>query len=158
MQKRGRPKRDYTGEQVGDLVVLEYLGASKWRCKCKCGAEVIRPSKHLKLFGYTCRHKRVKPTQDHIMELRNQGKTWLEIGNMFDYSWSHVRNIGLGIITPVRSNRQPRSRRRLCGECAEWGNYDIEIKQIGLLRLKYCQCDVVNEKRERCDWACDRRV
>lgn len=33
--------KDITGVRFGRLVALEYLGCSKWRCKCDCGEEKI---------------------------------------------------------------------------------------------------------------------
>ena len=33
----GIPKNDLTGKIFGQLTVLQYLGDSKWQCKCSCG-------------------------------------------------------------------------------------------------------------------------
>ena len=33
------PAKNLTGERFGRLLVLDYAGASTWRCRCDCGAE-----------------------------------------------------------------------------------------------------------------------
>ena len=45
--------KDITGQRFGRLVVLEYLGRSKWLCICDCGATMIAGTGHLK-SGHTC--------------------------------------------------------------------------------------------------------
>ena len=39
---------DRTGQRFGRLVAVEYLGRSKWRCKCDCGGETIATGTNLK--------------------------------------------------------------------------------------------------------------
>lgn len=39
--------QDLTNKPVGDLFVIEYLGKSRWRCRCSCGNEVIKSSTYL---------------------------------------------------------------------------------------------------------------
>ena len=39
---------DRTGQKFGRLTAVEYLGRSKWRCKCECGNEVITTGTALK--------------------------------------------------------------------------------------------------------------
>lgn len=36
-----QPKKDLTNQKFNMLTALEYLGESKWRCKCDCGKETI---------------------------------------------------------------------------------------------------------------------
>lgn len=33
----GRKAKDLTGQKFGRLTVIEYVGKSKWLCKCECG-------------------------------------------------------------------------------------------------------------------------
>lgn len=33
--------KDLTNQQFGELTVIEYLGNSKWKCRCSCGKEHI---------------------------------------------------------------------------------------------------------------------
>lgn len=55
-KKTGRIK-DKTGERYGKLTVIECVGSNQkgalWRCKCDCGNEVIRLSKHLKASRFS---------------------------------------------------------------------------------------------------------
>src|SRR5690606_30184289 len=43
--KRGNGFKDLTGQQFGDLTVIEYAGSIKglafWKCQCKCGGEKV---------------------------------------------------------------------------------------------------------------------
>lgn len=39
MRKRNEPKFNLAGQRFGRLLVIEYVGASKWRCVCDCGKE-----------------------------------------------------------------------------------------------------------------------
>lgn len=40
--------QDLTGQRFGKLLVLEYVGHMKWKCRCDCGNEVIKDGKHLR--------------------------------------------------------------------------------------------------------------
>lgn len=40
--------QDLTGKRFGKLVVLEYAGSGKWKCKCDCGKETTVISSNLK--------------------------------------------------------------------------------------------------------------
>lgn len=46
------PFKDRTNIRYGKLVALEYLGQSKWKCKCDCGNEKIVSGGHLET-GHT---------------------------------------------------------------------------------------------------------
>jgi hypothetical protein len=35
----GKPDRDLRGQKFGRLVAVEYLGGSRWLCRCECGGE-----------------------------------------------------------------------------------------------------------------------
>jgi len=39
---------DLTGEKIGKLTVLEYVGDAKWLCKCECGNTKVIDGKHLR--------------------------------------------------------------------------------------------------------------
>ena len=43
---------DLSGKKFGKLLVVKYLGSSKWKCKCECGNETIVRSDYLKT-GHT---------------------------------------------------------------------------------------------------------
>ena len=56
----GRIPVDKTGKKFGHLTVIEYVGKSKWKCQCDCGAVRIVQTAHL-TTGHTlscgCRKK-----------------------------------------------------------------------------------------------------
>ncbi len=37
----GRPRTDLAGKRFGLLEALEYIGGSRWRCRCDCGRESV---------------------------------------------------------------------------------------------------------------------
>ena len=43
---------DITGQKFGKLTALQYLGRSRWLCKCECGEETIAVANHLR-SGHT---------------------------------------------------------------------------------------------------------
>lgn len=56
--------KDLTGQHFGVLTPIEYLGNSKWKCKCICGAEVTLLSKNIRNHDHAkCTHKPKKQTE-----------------------------------------------------------------------------------------------
>lgn len=50
--------RDLKGQHFGVLTPIEYIGGSKWKCKCICGAEVTLLSKNIRNHDHSeCKHK-----------------------------------------------------------------------------------------------------
>ena len=41
-------KDDLAGQKINNLTVIEYVGKSRWRCKCDCGNETIKKAQDLK--------------------------------------------------------------------------------------------------------------
>jgi len=41
LQSKGRPVIDLRGRRFGRLVATQYLGASRWSCRCDCGAVAV---------------------------------------------------------------------------------------------------------------------
>ena len=60
--------KDLTGQQFGVLTVIEYIGSSKWKCRCVCGAEMILLSKNIR------NHKHAECTHKITKQSKNQSK------------------------------------------------------------------------------------
>ncbi len=71
----GVPKNDLTGQKFGKLVVIKYIGDSKWECLCDCGKKTFVKTSSLKsektkscgcLRGYANQHlfRNSKPKQN----------------------------------------------------------------------------------------------
>ncbi len=45
---RGKLTEDLLGQKFNRLTVIEYLGNSRWRVLCDCGAEIITVARDLK--------------------------------------------------------------------------------------------------------------
>ena len=63
---------DKTGQKYGRLAVLEYLGGSKWKCKCDCGKITIVTTSALstgKTKSCGCLRKKYN-LDEHILELK----------------------------------------------------------------------------------------
>jgi hypothetical protein len=43
-----KPHEDFTNRKFGKVLVLEYVGDSKWKCKCDCGTEFTTVTHSLK--------------------------------------------------------------------------------------------------------------
>ena len=48
MKGNRRTKDDLAGQKINNLTVIEYVGKSKWKCKCDCGNETIKKAQDLK--------------------------------------------------------------------------------------------------------------
>ena len=56
---------DLTGQQFGDLTVLEYAGDRNWKCKCSCGNEVVVGGNGLRRgTTHSCGHDNPKAFKD----------------------------------------------------------------------------------------------
>ena len=42
-----KPKKYKVGDTIGCYTLIEYLGKSKWKCRCSCGNEVVKSSSKL---------------------------------------------------------------------------------------------------------------
>lgn len=64
---------DLKGEKFGRLTAKEYLGDSKWLCKCECGKEIITKAEYLR-SGHKkscgCMEEDKKTLQKHISDKR----------------------------------------------------------------------------------------
>lgn len=77
--------KDLTNQQFGELIAIEYLGNSKWKCKCSCGKEhivhrqyllngEIKSCGHLKQEQYECiRSSMIGRKFGHLTILRYLG-------------------------------------------------------------------------------------
>lgn len=47
MERQSKPRIDLTGKEFTYLIPFEYIKGGKWKCKCKCGNEVIVDTRNL---------------------------------------------------------------------------------------------------------------
>lgn len=53
---------DLTGQKFGEWTVIEYVGDSKWKCKCSCGTEK-------NVDGYDLRKERLNRADVKILKI-----------------------------------------------------------------------------------------
>ena len=71
----GVPKTDLTGQKVGELSVIEYIGKGKWRCQCSCGKEkLVDTGKLLNMTVTSCGHDRDYSTRIKDITGQNIGE------------------------------------------------------------------------------------
>lgn len=46
-KRKSKPRQDLTNQSFGYLTPFEYIKGGKWKCKCKCGNEVIVDTRNL---------------------------------------------------------------------------------------------------------------
>lgn len=56
-RKNGHPVDDLTGRKFNDYTIIEYLGAGKWLCRCKCGMVFKKNKYQLEKYSNTCNHR-----------------------------------------------------------------------------------------------------
>lgn len=85
------PKHDLAGRTFGDWVVLEYIGKSKWLCRCKCGAEKPVNGRTLKngrsRSCHSCAVKKKRPHNFADLTGKRFG-SWHVIGYHGDSKWT----------------------------------------------------------------------
>lgn len=111
-ERQSKPRQDLTNQTFGYLTPLEYIKGGKWKCKCKCGNEVIVDTRNLN-SGHTqscgCKKLETKNIKD-MTGFENQGIKVLEragsdnqqialwkclcknCGNIFIARGSHIRD------------------------------------------------------------------
>lgn len=110
--------QDLTGQTFGDFTPIEYLGKSKWKCKCvKCGYETTKKQSTLmtwKNYCPECKSLVGKIFGDY--EVLSQAET----ENKYEYIF-HCKCIKCGAETQRTYNLLKRSNNR-CQECnSEFG-------------------------------------
>ena len=95
---------DLTGQVFGDLTVLEYAGAKRWKCKCSCGNEVSVLGNGLtRGTTHSCGHDNIKKFKDitgekfgdwTVLEADKQGywKCKCSCGNIKSVAGWHLRS------------------------------------------------------------------
>ena len=76
--------KDLTGQHFGVLTPIEYMGNSKWKCKCICGAEVTLLSKNIRNHDHAkCTHKPKKQTEvAEVAELKKDSLIGKYVGDL----------------------------------------------------------------------------
>lgn len=110
-ERQSKPRQDLTNQIFGYLIPYEYIKGGKWKCKCKCGKEIIVDTRNLK-SGHTqscgCKKLETKNVKNMI-GFENEGIRVLEragsdnqqialwkclckyCGNIFIARGSHIR-------------------------------------------------------------------
>jgi hypothetical protein len=66
----GRPVRDISNKQFGELTALEFINDRRWKCRCSCNSEIIaRSDKLLKGTKTSCGCKTIR-TADNLMKAK----------------------------------------------------------------------------------------
>lgn len=79
-ERKSKPRQDLTNQTFGYLTPFEYIKGGKWKCKCKCGNEVIVDTRNLK-SGHTqsCGCKKLESKNvNNMIGFENQGIKVLE--------------------------------------------------------------------------------
>lgn len=112
------------GQKFGKLIVIKYVGNSKWLCKCECGNKKIVNGKHLRgqeIFSCGCyRSKRAKQMVSEFHEKNKKHKM----------SKTRIYHIWQGIKDRCTNTRNPAYKNY--GErgiiiCEEWKNDFIKF-------------------------------
>lgn len=60
--------KDLTGKQFGVLTAIEYVGESRWKCRCVCGQEVVLLSKNIRNHKHeSCQHISIINKQNNLV-------------------------------------------------------------------------------------------
>lgn len=158
-QRKSKPRQDLTNQTFGYLKPFEYIKGGKWKCKCKCGNEVIVDTRNLNSNHTTscgCKRQESKNVKNMI-GFENEGIKVLEragsdnqqnalwkclckrCGNIFVSRGSHIRNNNINSCGCVHSKNEQIITNILIDNNIEFAKQYIfpDLKDIKPLRFDF---------------------